>query len=151
MIEQQFFNKKGNTFQFWIEIIIFIGLFLVVVGVIGIDMNSRYGQEHDLTLGLNLTDSVDSLQSYKGDLVNSTSSGDAEITDFGVLKLRTVPRILLSTVGILWTFVSGTFIYAVIMNMQLGAFGQPLAIFFQMLYVITISFLLLKLVLRSPV
>jgi len=151
MKEQQFFNKKGNTFQFWIEIVIFIGLFLVVVGVIGIDMNNRYEQNHDLTLGLNLTSSIDSLQSYKGDLVNSTSSGGAEITDYGVLKLRTVPRILLSTVGILWTFVSGTFIYAVIMNMQLGAYGQSLAIFFQMLYVITISFLLLKLVLRSPV
>lgn len=144
-------NNKGGTFNFWIEVIIFVALFLVVVGVIGIDMNNRYDKDYDLTFGLNLTSSIDSLDTFRGDLVNSTNEGQSEITDYGVLKLRTVPSILLSSLNIIWVFVSGSFIYALVMNMQLGAYGQPLAIFFQMLYVITIGFLLLKLVLRSPV
>lgn len=148
---QSIFNKKGATFQFWIEIIIFMGIFLFVVSVIGLDMNSRYDKDHDLTLGLNISPSISSLENYRTDIVNSTADGQTSVTDYGILKLTTVPSILMSVTRILWSFVSGSFIFALIMKMGLGEYGIYIARMFQMLYVVAITFLLIKLVLRSPV
>lgn len=148
---KEFFNKKGATFQFWVEVVIFLGAFLFILGVIALDMNQKYGKNNDLTLGLNLSTNIDSLQDYQSDLINSTTEGQTSVTDYGILKLTTVPSILLSVTRILWNFVSGGFIYALVMNMQLGAYGTYIAGIFQTLYVIAIAFLLIKLVLRSPI
>lgn len=144
-------NKKANSFHFWIELIIFIGLFLVILGIMGYEMNDKYGKDYDLTLGLNLTSSIDSLNDYSEDLINSTTEGQTSVTDYGILKITTVPSIIIQATRILWSFISGGFIYKLVMAMQLGSYGSAIARLFQMLYVVVISFILIKLVLRINV
>lgn len=141
-------NKKGGTFQIWLEVILFIFLFIAVIGIIGLDMNEKYGQSHDLSLGLNLSGQLSELKGYKTDVINSTTQGQASISDFGIIKLLTVPTMLMQAIGILWNFVNGSFIYALISHMNLGVYGSYIAIVFQVLYVLAVLFILIKLVLR---
>ncbi len=58
-------NKKADTFGGWIEIILFLTLFLGVIAFMGADLNQRYGQNNDLTLGLNLSSSSSSLKTFQ--------------------------------------------------------------------------------------
>lgn len=142
------FNKKGNTLQVWIEIIIFVALFLGIIAIIGADMNTKYSQNYDLTLGLNLSSQMTSMDKYSTDMINQTTSGETEITDFGILKILSTPALLLTGVNIVWSVVSGGFIYNLIGNMNLGAYAVGVAIAFQIIYILAIGFILIKLVLR---
>lgn len=141
-------NKKGNTYIFWVEVIIFLGLFLLVMGIIGLDMNNKYGDDKDLTMGMNLSNNVDSLSEYKDTVTNGTSEGQASLTDFGVIKLLTIPSMIYQVTALLWNFVSGSFINTLVYNMNLGVYGTYIASFFRILYIIVIAFILIKLVLR---
>lgn len=144
-------NKKGSNFNIWAEVLIFLILFVAVMAVIGLEMNSKYGKSHDLTFGLNMSNQLSQLQSYKSDSINSSTGGQASVTDFGVLKLLTTPKLLLDMAVILWGFVNGSFIWTVVGMMNLGVYGYYIALLFQILYVIAIVFILLKLVLRIPI
>jgi len=143
-------NKRGGTFGIWTEVIIFLALFLVVLGFMGADMNEKYGQNQDVTLGLNLSEQTSDLIEYKSTIINQSNSGGG-ITDFGIIKLTTLPSILYAGLNIIWTFLSGTFIYKVVAGMNLGVYGNFIAIFFQMLYVIAVGFIFLKLILKVEI
>jgi hypothetical protein len=144
-------NKKGATLQLWIEVLLFIIIFLGVMAIIGSDMNTKYGQSHDLTIGLNLSKQLQSIAIYKDDLMNSTSGGQAELTDFGILKLGTTAKILMGVTSILWNFLTGRFIWDLIATMNIGDYGLLIGTIFQILYIIAIGYILLKLVLRANV
>lgn len=143
-------NNKGGTFGIWIEIIVFIAMFIAVLTIMNADMNAKYSQSKDLTLGLNLSEQVTSLENYQSTIVNQSSSGGG-ITDFGIIKLTTLPSILYSGISLIWTFVSGEFIFKLVSGMQLGVYGTPIAVFFQILYVIAIGFIFLKLILKVEI
>lgn len=141
-------NKRG-TFLMWIEIILFIILFLGVLTIIGADMNSTYGQSHDLTFGLNLSSQYDALQQYGVEVQNSTTSGQTTTTDYGILKITSIPKLLLTVGSIAWSFVSGDFIYRLVYNMHLGGtYVVIVASIFRLLYIIAIGFIFVKLFLR---
>ena len=136
----------------WIEIIIFIVMFISVVAIMGADMNDRYGKGYDTTLGLNLTSSLSSLTQYQSDIVNDTTGGQASQTDFGIIKLITTPKILLQVTGIMWSFVSGTFIYDLLYHMHLGGnYMLLLGGLFQTLYVLAIAFIFLKIIFKIEI
>lgn len=141
-------NKKANTYGFWVEIIVFIVLFLGIVAIMGFDMNEKYNKTYDTTLGLNISSSLSSLQDYQTDIVNDTNHGQAELSDFGVIRLITIPSMIIKVTGIIWSFASGNFIVAVVHNMQLGGYELIVASIFRTLYVIAIGFILIKLILR---
>jgi len=141
-------NNKANTYQIWVELILFIILFLGIMAIIGADMNTKYGKSNDLTLGMNLSSSLTELQGYKTDLQNSTTSGQVSVTDFGILKLLTTPAMIVKVTGVIWNFVSGQFIYTLVSQMNIGAYGSIIATVFRILYIIAIGFILIKLVLR---
>jgi len=144
-------NKKGTTLLLWIEIVILIGFFLGVMAIIGSDMNAKYEKNYDLTIGLNLTEQISDLAVYKSDIINDTSGGQTSMTDYGILKLLTTPKILLQAAGIIWDVVNGSFIYSIISSAGLGAYGFPLAVALQILFVVSIGFIILRLVLRIPI
>jgi hypothetical protein len=144
-------NKKATTIISWVEVIIFIFLFLIIIGIIGGDMNSRYGGSRDLSLGLNVSQNFNDLIGYKATMQNSTDSGQVSMTDFGILKLVTTPTILFSALGIIWNFVNGSFIDALVGQMNLGIYGIYIALTFKALYFIAVGFILIKLVLRIAI
>lgn len=141
-------DRKGSTFGLWIEMLLFIILFIAIIGIIGSEMNTKYDKNYDLTMGLNLSQQEADLRQYSRDVVNDTSQGQSSMSDFGIFKLATAPKILISAVTILWSFVSGDFIFHLVDAMHLGIFGSYIIWIFRSLYVIALAFLLLKLVLR---
>lgn len=141
-------NNKGATLMIWIELILFLILFLVILGIIGADLNSDYGTSNDLTLGLNLSAQQESLFSYKSQVINDTTEGQASVTDYGILKLTTAPKILWGAATVAWSFVNGSFIFHLVNALGFGVYGYWIAVIFQVLYVIGIVFILLKVVLR---
>lgn len=141
-------NKKGDL-MLWIEIVLFLILFLGVLAIIGSDMNDTYGKNHDLTFGLNLSSQYDDLKVYKSDVLNSTSSGQTTMTDYGVLKITSVPKMLLTAGNVAWSFVNGNFLYRLVVNMHLGGtYTEYVAAIFQILYVVAIGFIFIKLFLK---
>lgn len=141
-------NNKGSTFAIWIELVLFIIVMIGALTFIGLDLNDRYSQNHDLTLGLNVSNQLSSLNDFKKDAVNDSLQGQSSLSDYGIMKLLTTPKILMQTLSILWSFVDGSFITTVVNAMQLGAIGSTIAVVFRILYVITLVFIVLKLVLR---
>ena len=73
------------------------------------------------------------------------------MTDFGILKLLTTPSIILKATGILWNFISGSFIKEAIGQMQLGVYGVYIGSILQIMFILAIGFIFLKLVLRINV
>lgn len=145
-------NKKGGTFAIWVEIVIFLAIFLGVLAIIGTNMNSDYGKNYDLTMGLELNDAYANLSQFGQESINDTTQGQAQMSDFGIIKLLTIPSMLVSLAGTLWSFVSGQFIYRIVASMQLGD-GYTLLIggAFQLLYIITLVFVFIKLVLKIDI
>ena len=144
-------NKKGSNFAIWIELVLFFMLIIIVLASIGSDMNSRYGKSNDLTLGLNMSVQYEALKQLKTDSVNDSLQGQTSLTDFGILKLLTAPKILVQTMSVLWSFIDGSFITQIVNAMNLGDIGMYIGIIFRILYVLALVFILLKLVLRINV
>lgn len=144
-------NKVGGTFGGWTEIILFVVLFAMALIVIGASMNGKYNQNNDLSFGLGLNNTLESVKSYQTGLDNNTQAGQAGFTDQGYLKITTTPAIISSTITLAWNFVSGSFINTLVGLMHLGELGTYVAIVFRLLYFITIAFILLKIVTRVVV
>ena len=145
-------NNKGTTFAIWVEIVIFLGLFLGVLAIIGANMNETYNKDNDLTFGLNLSSTYNQIQDYSVESVNDTTQGQASISDFGIFKLTTAPVMLVKLGTVLWDLLSGQFIVRLVAMMNLGS-GLTLLVSgaFRIVYTITIIFLFLKLVLKIDI
>jgi len=142
-------NKHGATFQIWIEIILFVALFLGIMAIITDNMNHDYNQNQDLTGGLNVSGEYSKLSefAYK-QAENSTTGGTMDVTDFGIIKLSTVPFILYTVSTVLWSFVNGSFINNLV---ALGNFGQLHGLIvatLQILFILGILFIFIRLVVR---
>lgn len=148
--EVRMMNKKGGTFSAWIELIIMAILFVGSIAIIGSSMNNYYGKNYDLTYGLQTNETQNAIVSLQEDVVNSTSSGQSSMTDFGIYKLATLPHIMLVATSLLWDFVSGSFINTLVGMMSLGEYANLVIVLIKILYWLAIAFILLKLILKVP-
>ena len=141
-------NKRGETFGGWFEVVMFMILFLAIMGLIGFYMNNDYEKDYDLTLGLNLTNQLNSISTFSQQSINATSQGQASATDFGVIKLSTSVQIIKLAFDTILTMLTGSFISNLVGAMNLGAYGFWIALVFRTLYVVSLIFIFLRLVLR---
>ena len=143
------FNKKGAALSGTIEIMLFIVLFLAVIAIIGISLNSQYSENQDLTMGISSNKTMTNLQEYQRDLDSAYQNGSTSFSDFGILKLTTIPRMVSLTTSIIFSFVTGDFINSVVRNMNLGAYASLVIIIFKILYYVIILMIILSTVTRS--
>jgi hypothetical protein len=139
---------KSGTFGSWIETLLIVILFVGTITIIGVNMNQLYGKDHDLSYGIVTNDTLQKMKGFQGNMVNNTQSGQSSVTDFGIIKLTTIPSIINFALTMIWEFVSGGFINRLVELMNLGSYASTVIIVFKLLYFITIGFIFVRLILR---
>lgn len=144
-------NRQGASYGFWIEVILFIVLFVSALAIIGSNMNGLYDENYDYSFGLVTNDTKAEIESYQETLVNSTSEGQASQTAFLPLVLTTVPHMLMTVNSIIINFISGGFINTLVDLMNLGDYGNIIIVIFKLMYFIAIMFILIKIITKVVV
>ena len=139
-------NKKGYSLSGWTEVALFTTLFMLLIISLIAYMNVTYDQNYDGTFGL--SDSIETtegeLSDYQETLQQNVRQGQATSSGDGI-SLTTTWSIITSGVGIMWTFLTGGFIEQIVGLMRLPSLvGRILRI----LYVLSIGFILIKLILK---
>jgi len=139
-------DKRGFSLSGWTEVALLSTLFMLLIVIVIANFNVTYEQNHDGTFGLSnhLTTTEGDLSSYQDTLQQSVKQGQASSTGLG-LSLTTTWNIISSGATIMWNFLTGGFIEQIAGMMRLPVIvGRILRI----LFVLSIGFIILKLVLR---
>lgn len=144
-------NKRGVTFSAWIEVALVAVLFFGALAIVATNMNNLYGKHNDLTYGIVSNKTLTDLQDYQSSVINNTQQGQASITDFGILKLTTIPSMLNLGFNLVLSFITGGFIDNIVGAMNLGDYSLIVIIVFRTLYIIGLAFALIKLFTKTPV
>ena len=139
-------NKKGYSLSGWTEVALFTTLMVLLVITLIANMNVTYDQNYDGTFGL--SDSIETtegeLSDYQETLQQNVRQGQATSSGDGI-SLTTTWSIITSGLNIMWTFLTGGFIEQIVGLMRLPSLvGRILRI----LYVLSIGFILIKLILK---
>ena len=139
-------NKKAYSLSGWTEVALATTLFVLLIISLVAYMNVTYDQNYDGTFGL--SDSVSTtegeLSEYQDTLQQSVIEGQATSSGEGI-SLTTIWGVLTSGLNIMWTFLTGGFIEQVVGLMRLPIIvGRILRI----LFVLSIGFILIKLILK---
>ena len=139
-------NKQGATYGGWLEVILFLILFVGIIAIIGVNMNNTYEQDHDLTFGIVTEGTQDDINNLAAVFDNSTNKdGQTSMSSsFGTLILTTTPRMITATTSLIWTFVSGGFINSIVEAMNLGDYSGLIIVILKLLYFLSLGLILLK-------
>jgi len=139
-------NKKGYSLGGWTETALFVTLFMVLIGLLIVNLNVKLGEDYDKTFGSpdRLSGVEKNLNDYQDTLQRNVKEGEASSTGLGI-SLTTTWSIITSGAGIMWSFISGGLIEDLT-----GMVGFPLIVgrILRILFVLSIGFIVLKLVLR---
>lgn len=143
-------NKKGaSTFQGWSEAVIILLLFIFAIAIVVSSMNSKYGQNKDASFGTGLQDAANStfssMSGYQNSMQVGIQNGTATFGSIFGLTLSTSYDILLFSVKTFWAIISGGWITAAVALMHLPII---LGIMFQLIYLLSIGYILIKLLFR---
>lgn len=139
-------NKKGYSLSGWAEVALLTTLFmLLIIGVIA-EMNVNYNQNYDGTFGLSssLSSTQGNLTDYQDTLQQSVEEGQASSSGQG-LSLTTIWNVISSGSKIMWNFLTGGFIEQVLGMLR---FPPIVGTILRILFVLSIGFIIIKLVLR---
>jgi hypothetical protein len=130
----------------WTEVALFTTLFITLIGLLVVGMNVKYGENFDATFGKpdRLSGVQQQLTDYQNTQQQAVSQGQASSTGLG-MSLTTTWNIIASGIGIMWNFLTGGFIEDIV-----GMIGFPTIVgtILRILFVLSMGFILLKLVLR---
>ena len=144
-------NKKGASYGSWVEMIIFIVLFIGVLAVLSYTINNDYGTSVDLSYGINSNDTMNNLKSLQVDFDNTAKDGQASFSTLGIFMLTTIPKMIMTITTMVWGFVSGSWINSIVGLMNLGDYAGLVITLFKLLYFIAVGFILIKVVTRIVV
>jgi len=138
-------NKKGATLQNWVEGIIIAVLFVIVFGVVIADMNNLYGKDHTI-VGLETAGIQDSIEDYQESIEEKFSGGEATFLAQVGLTLKTSWDIISSTMALIWNFIAGGWIRTI--STDYLKLPPVVGLIFQILYFISIGFIVLKILFK---
>lgn len=138
-------NKKAVSLGGWTEVAIFVSLFVLLFVAFIANMNSIYNKNIDGTLGLNDVASTTqgSLSEYQNTLQQNVRTGTSSSSGTGV-SLSTTWGIIRAGANIMWDFVSGQYMY--ILCTDLLELPEVVGRMLQILFVLSIGFIIIKLV-----
>lgn len=142
-------DKRGSTFQGWTELMLISVAFLFLfIGII-VDLNVQYNKNFDPSLGVGLETDANSTMAkfvdYQKSLQSTVSSSDIEFTGVFGIVLKSSYSLLLITVQLFWTLISGGWIVKAILLMKMPLI---LGTILQILYLIAIGYGLLRVLFR---
>jgi len=139
-------NKKGASLSGWTEVALFSTLFVLLIALLFANMNSLYDEDYDGSYGLSgLSNSSQSaLSGYQDTLKQSVDDGTSDTTGEGI-SLSTTWNIIQAGTSIMWDFTTGGWI-----ERSVGLLKLPVIVgsILRILFVLSIGFIILKLVLK---
>lgn len=132
----------------WAETGVVVILFLLVFGIIIVNMNVLYTQDHDANLGMNgISKSFGNWSNYQS-TIKTGMEGEATTSAFTGVSLGTAWDMLKGGLNIAFSFVTGGWIEWGVNLLQLGEAGTYLALALRLLFVLSLGFILLRLILK---
>ena len=143
-------NRIGYSFAGWTEIILVVTMIILGLGIWIGGMNSQYGQNNDASFGMGLQDDTNAIYSnmtaYQKTYESSVNTGTASFASVFGLTLSTSYDVILASVKLLWMVISGGWISKAVALMNLPSI---LGSIFQLMYLLSIGFILLQLLFRT--
>ena len=136
-------NKEGYSLGGWSEGILFSILLVMVLGIVIGGMNLKYGENNQIGLGGNTTESA--FVDYQSTLEREISGGEAVFNAQSGLTLKSSWGIIKSGITIIWDFFTGGWIETIVLYMKLPA---QVAIIFRLLYFLSIGYIILKILFK---
>ena len=130
----------------WTEVALFTTLFITLIGLLVVNMNVKYDENYDPTFGNpdRLSGVQQELTDYQDTMKTAVSQGEASSTGLG-MSLTTTWSIISAGIGIMWNFLTGGFIEDICGMIE---FPTIVGTILRILFVLSMGFILLKLVLR---
>ena len=144
-------NKKGATFQIFMEVIFFSVLFVIALGIIGSNMNSLYSDNKDLSFGIVTNSTIANLESTQASLDSSQKEGQSSFSSLGLFTITTLPKMIGTIFSTAKDFVTGAWIASLVNLMNLGEYTQWIILVFRILYFIILIFILIKIITRITI
>jgi hypothetical protein len=139
-------NKKAYSLAGWTETALFVTLFMLLIAMLITNLNVTLDEDYDSSFGApdRLSDIQDRLSGYQDTLQQGVTEGKTTSSGDGLSWTKTW-SIITAGADIMWRFLTGGFIEDVVNMIGLPViFGEILRI----LFVLSIGFILIKLVLR---
>lgn len=138
-------NRKGATFGGWVEVIVFSGIFVTLLGTVIYGMNLEYGQNHAETFGLDESGLVESVEELQSSLTSGVEEGEASFDNDAGLQLSSLWRLVTAV----WRTLGNVFTGGWVEDLgQAGWIPTPMIAGLRLLFLISIAFILLKLLLK---
>ena len=140
-------NKKAYSMSGWAETAVFVTLFMLLIALLIVNLNVNLGEEFDSTFGNpdRLSNVQEKLIGYQDTLKTGVEEGEGTSSASGLGWTKTW-SIISAGATIMWSFLTGGFIEDIIV----GLMDLPVIVgrLLRILFVLSIGFILLKLVLR---
>jgi len=139
-------NKKGYSLSGWTEVALLSTLFLLLIVAVIAEFNVNYDGNYDGTFGLStqVASTETGISEYQDTLQQNVKQGESTSSSDGI-SLSTTWNIISSGANLMWTFLTGGFIEQIA-----GAIRLPIIVgrFLRILFVLSIGFIILKLILK---
>lgn len=140
-------NKKGASLSGWSEaalgMILMLGALMIIVGF----MNAKYNQNNDPTFGMSTNSTLDSFKDYQGTL-QTGMEGEASTNSINGVSLVSSWGMIKTGLNIVFNFVTGGWINNAVGLLSLGEIGNNLALILRLLFILSIGFILIKILFK---
>lgn len=138
-------SKKGASFDSYTQMILGIILFLGIIALITVDMNIKYGNHGNETFGFISNGTQDKYLDLADTLQNKTTSGVSILNVFG-LSIDTLWAMVQVITSTTWDVIGGNWIAVGVNYLNLGSVGSLFATILQLLLIISVGFIIIKLI-----
>lgn len=138
-------DKRGVSLSSWTEVALFLVLLMGIIGIIVFNMNSMYNQNNDASFGIATNETQALYVGYISTMEEQLGSGEANTGSGTELTLSNIWAITKGVLNLTWSFLTGTWITKAVALMKMP---DIVGFIFRALYIITIIFILIKLILK---
>lgn len=141
-------DKRGVSLSGWSEVAIFCILFIGTLVVILVNMDAIYTENHATNLGFDTNTTIQAYQkSQLTSLQTQIAEGKANTDTITGLSLSNIWGLILSGANAVWGFISGSWIETAVALTGITT-DYPVALGLRILYLISIGFIIIKLILK---
>lgn len=144
-------NKKGYSLAGFAEIALFTVLILSIVVLITVDMNIKYGKSYDGSFGMVTNTTLSNYQDYQESLQSSIKTGEQQQNTITGVQITSTWSMIKLGIETTFNFVTGNWIAQIVGLLKLGAVGDILTLVFRILFMVSIGFIGIRLLMKvSP-
>jgi hypothetical protein len=141
-------NKKAASLSGWTEVALLSVLLLIAIIAIVTSLNNQYEKNFDGSFGFATTNTLNDYKNYQETLKSSVKSGEADTNSQMGISLTSSWLMIKAGAEITWTFVTGGWIKNMIDLIGFGELSTNIIIVLQILFVLSVGFIIIKLLLK---